>query len=128
MNYVIASTVGLYSYNTATKEFTLLNETRSSSRYFNVRFTNNTIFYINYYSRSNYACAGIDIYVSETRNDPELQPQPQPQPESQPESQPIPYTAQTELTGDSKSISAGAIAGIVVAVFTLFVLTIILCK
>ena len=99
MNYVIASTVGLYSYNTATKEFTLLNETRSYSGDFNVRFTNNTIFYINYYSRSNYACAGMEIYVTESINYP----------------QPIPYTAQTESTGDSKTLSAGAIGGIVVA-------------
>ena len=110
MDYVIDSIVGLYSYNTATKEFTLLNETRSYSGEFNVRFTNNTIFYINYYSRSSYACAGIDIYVTETRNDPQPQP--------------IPYTAQTESTGDSKTLSAGAIGGIVVA--AVFLIAVIL--
>ena len=110
MNYVIASTVGLYSYNTATKEFTLLNETRYGYREFNVRFTNNTIFYINYNSTSNSACAGMDIYVTESRNDPQPQP--------------IPYITQTQSTGDSKTLSAGAIGGIVVA--AVFLIAVIL--
>ena len=129
--YVVDSIVGLYSYNTITKEFTLLNETSERTGVLNIRFTNITTFYINYYSRSNTSCAGLNVGVSGPgigiEYVPQPQPQPQPEPEPVPEPQPDPYTAQTQSAGDSKTLSAGAIVGIVLSgVFLVTVIVLII--
>ena len=125
--YVVDSIVGLYSYNTTSKKFILLNETSERTGVLNVRFTNSYTIYINYYSRSNTSCAGLNLNVSGPGIGIEYVPQPQPEPESEPEPQPDPYTAQTQSAGDSKTLSAGAIVGIVLSgVFLVTVIVLII--
>ena len=125
--YVVDSIVGLYSYNITSKKFILLNETSERTGVLNVRFTNSYTIYINYYSRSNTSCAGLNLNVSGPGIGVEYVPQPQPEPESEPEPQPDPYTAQTQSAGDSKTLSAGAIVGIVLSgVFLVTVIVLII--
>ena len=129
--YVVDSIIGLYSYNFTSKKFILLNETSELTGVLNVRFTNSYTIYINYYSRSNTSCAGLNLNVSGPgigiEYVPQPQPQPQPEPESEPEPQSDPYTAQTQSAGDSKTLSAGAIVGIVLSgVFLVTVIVLII--
>ena len=107
-DYIYRSQISLYTYNLSTKEFTLINQTTGSgSDDFNVVFNRNTAVYVNFYSYSRVGCAGFDVYVTQSGFVPENQ--------TFPVVDPIidPYTYSSQSTGDSKTLSAGAIVGIV---------------
>ena len=63
-DYVVGATIGVYTYNINTRQFTLIGERISSSGSpIYATFDKNTSIYINFFSRSSIACAGYDVYV-----------------------------------------------------------------